>query len=92
MSGAVFGVFAIAGTEEIGLFPLVIVGAAVIQFFAAVGTIEQPGKDTHDTAFGRSAAVLTKLLDQRKGFPVDDRRMGVREYLPILLGPVNPLL
>ena len=36
---------------------------------------------------GWPAAVLAKLLDQRKGFPADDRRMGVREYLPILLGP-----
>ena len=77
VSGTYAGIFAIAGTEKIGLLPLVAVGAAVIQFFAAVGAVQKPREHTHDTGAVWPAAVLSEILNEGKGLPVNDSRVGI---------------
>ena len=79
-----FGIFTIGRAEEIGLFPLVIVCYAVIQLFSTIGTVEKSRKHTDNSAFGRSAAVLSEFLHKLKGFTVDNGRVRIREDLPFL--------
>ena len=92
MGGAHVGILAEGGAEEVGTCAFVVVGGAVIQFLAAVGTVEEAGEGTDDPGFGRSAPVLSKLLHQLERLPVDDCRVGIREHLPFLLRSVDLLL
>ena len=92
MGRTAFRCFAVGGTKEKRLLPLVIVGGSIIQLFAAVGTVEEAGEGTDDPGFGRSAPVLSKLLHQLERLPVDDCRVGIREHLPFLLRSVDLLL
>ena len=56
----------------------------VVQFFSAVGTEQQPGEHTDNAPFCGSAAVLAKILNKGKGFPVNDGGVGVRKHFPFL--------
>lgn len=49
VSGANLGVLAVGGTEEVCLFPLVVVGDAVIQLLSAIGAVQQTRKGTDDS-------------------------------------------
>lgn len=92
MGRAYIRVFAVRRTEEISLFPLVIIHCAVIEFLPAVGAIEQTRKHADNPAPCRSAAVFPKLLHEHEGFFVNDCGMGVFKYLPFLLREFQPLL
>ena len=86
MGGADIGIAAVSGTEEKCLLPLVVVGGAVPQLTATVGAIEKPGEHTDNARSRGPAAVLAEILNQGKGFSVNDGGVGVGEYLPFLLG------
>ena len=92
MGGTNTGIAAVGGTKEKCLLPLVVVGGAVPQLAAAVGTIEQPGKHTDNAGFCGPAAVLAEILDEGEGLPVDDGGVRIGKHLPFLLGPLQPLL
>lgn len=79
MSGANVRIAVVGGTREKRLLPLVIVGGAVFQPTAAIGTVEKPGEHTYDARPIWSAAMLAEILNKSKGLPVDDRGVGVGE-------------
>ena len=61
------------------------VHCVVIQFFTAVGTVEQSRKYADSPVSGRSAAVFPKFLYKQKSFFVNDGGVGVFKYLPFPL-------
>ena len=91
MGGADIGIAAVGGTEEKRLLPLVVVGGAVSQLTATVGTVEKPGEHTDNARPCGPAAVLAEVLNKSKSLPVNDGRVGAREDFPFLLGLVQPL-
>ena len=60
MSGANVRIAVVGGTREKRLLPLVIVGGAVFQPTAAIGTVEKPGEHTHSSRPCGPAAVLAE--------------------------------
>ena len=77
-------VFAVAGTEKIGMLTLA-VHCIVIQFFPTVSAVEQSRKHANSSVSGRSAAVFPKLLHKQESCFVNNGRVGVLKYLPFLL-------
>ena len=63
VSGTDLGVLAVRGAEEIRLFPLVVVGDAVIQLFSAISAVQQARKRTDKSTFCRSTAMLAIPVD-----------------------------
>ena len=63
---------------------------AVIELCTAIVTEYDPRKHTDISTASRSALVLAKLLDDSKGFSVNDSRVSILKYLPIFFGNVYP--
>jgi hypothetical protein len=63
VSGTDLGVLAVRGAEEIRLFPLVVVGDAVIQLFSAISAVQQARKRTDKSTFCRSTAMFAIPVD-----------------------------
>ena len=63
---------------------------AVIELASAIITEYNARKHTDISATRRSALVFAKLLNDSKGFSVNDGRMGILEYLPVFFGTVYP--
>ena len=79
MGGTHIGIATVSGTEEKCLLPLVVVGGAIPHLTAAVGAVEHAGKHTHNARPRGPAAVLAEVLNEGKGFPVDDGGVGIGE-------------
>ena len=63
---------------------------AIIELFTAIVTEYNPRKHTDISTASGSALVFAKLLDNGKGFSVNDGRVSILEYLPIFFGNVYP--
>jgi hypothetical protein len=89
--GAYIRIFTVAGAEEVGVFPFIVVAATIIQLFSTVSAIQHPGKHTDDTAFCGPVAMLAKVLNEFKCLPVNDGRVGIRKDFPFLSRLVQAL-
>ena len=65
---------------------------AVIELFTAIVTEYDPRKHTDVSTASRSALLFAKLLDDSKGFSVNDSGMSILKNLPIFFGNVYPCL
>ena len=72
MRAALHGVPAVSRAVKARLPPLIIVAVAIVQFLAAVGAVQQPGKHADQTGLGGVAAVFAQALYQGKALRIND--------------------
>ena len=82
----------VVGTAEMVLSVLKADGCTVMQFSAAVCAVHKPGEYALLSRLGRAALVLPQLLNPVPCLPVDDCRVSVGKYLPLIPGILYPLL
>lgn len=90
-SAYIFALLTRGGTDEMILPLLKVLRGAVIQFFSAIGTVGNSGKQIALARFSRSALVAAKLLYPFKSFLVYNGLVRVTEDFPLLRWILNGL-